>query len=121
MRELAQDDNGDLIYRPYNSTGQWVKYDVPVHSATDQLEQKLELEALFGEYDDPQPIAEPPTETDDFDDADAMSAGECSSPARYEIGDLDKLVLMLTLWIPDNDTRLKLEEIYQCWKDLQRK
>src|SRR5258708_37267226 len=38
----------------------------------------------------------------------------------YTKEDIDKIVMMLTLWIPDLDIRNKLEEIYQCWKDTQK-
>jgi hypothetical protein len=38
----------------------------------------------------------------------------------YTKTDLDKIVMMLTLWIDDIATRDKLEEIYQCWKDTQK-
>lgn len=38
----------------------------------------------------------------------------------YTKEDVDKVVMMLTLWIPDMDIRTKLEEIYQCWKDTQK-
>lgn len=38
----------------------------------------------------------------------------------YSRDDIDKIVMMLTLWIPDIDIRNKLEEIYQCWKDTQK-
>lgn len=38
----------------------------------------------------------------------------------YTREDIDKIVMMLTLWIPEVDIRNKLEEIYQCWKDTQK-
>jgi len=41
-------------------------------------------------------------------------------PLIYTKTDLDKIVMMLTLWIDDIPTRDKLEEIYQCWKDTQK-
>lgn len=41
--------------------------------------------------------------------------------AKYSIEDIDKLIMMLTLWIDDISTRDKLEEIYKYWKELQRK
>jgi len=127
---ILTDDNGNLIYVDSVNGTSIIHHPVtdylakiPVRSAQDERDEidrlfAIEPDANEDEYDD-RPIAEP----HEFDDGVGgdQNAGEWSAPVRYEIQDLDKLVLMLTLWIPDVEIRTKLEEIYTLWKELQKK
>lgn len=40
--------------------------------------------------------------------------------AIYSKQDVDKLVMMLTLWIDDVAIRNKVEEMFKYWKDIQK-
>lgn len=39
---------------------------------------------------------------------------------KYSELDLDKLIMLLTLWIDNIEIRDKLEEMYKLWKELQK-
>jgi len=62
-----------------------------------------------------------------FNDGIFVQDGNDNKPLRhpdkeliYSLEDIDKVVMMLTLWIDDETIINKIEKMFKYWKDLQK-